>query len=150
MIFKESNGEDADFIMLCKKLDETLDEIVGKKFQRKAYEKYNLLDDIHDVILVYKDDIPVACGSFKKYDSQHAELKRVYVSPEYRSHGLGAQIISQLEAKAKSQGYQFCILETGEPLKAACHLYQKLGYRVIENYGQYADMKHSICMCKEL
>lgn len=150
MIFKDTNGEDADFIMLCQRLDETLDELVGKKFQRTVYEQYNLLDDIHDVILVYKEEVPVACGSFKKYDNQKAELKRIYVAPEYRSCGLGLQIVSRLEAEAKRQGYQFCILETGEPLKAACHLYQKLGYKVIPNYGQYAEMKNSICMGKEL
>lgn len=150
MVFRESNGSDADFVLLCGALDESLDELVGKKFQRSAYAQYNLRDDIHDVILAYEGSVPVACGSYKRYDDERAELKRIYVSPALRSHGLGAQIVARLEEKAKRQGYRCCILETGAPLKAACHLYQKLGYRVIPNYGQYTDMPNSICMSKTL
>lgn len=150
MAFRESNGEDADFVFLCKKLDEALNEFMGEKVQRSVYGQYNLLADIHDSIIVYDHNVPVACGSFKKYDALNAELKRIYVAPEYRLCGLGAQLVGMLEAKAREQDYRFCILETGVPLKAALHLYQKLGYVVIPNYGQYANMQDSICMRKEL
>ena len=32
--YKDTDGEDQDFIMLCKKLNHNLDELVGKSFQR--------------------------------------------------------------------------------------------------------------------
>jgi|GEM_PF-4038130 len=32
------------------------------------------------------------------------------------------------------------ILESGELLKAAMNLYRAVGYEVIQNYGQYAEM----------
>jgi GNAT superfamily N-acetyltransferase len=150
VIFKESDGADADFALLCGDLDKALDELVGRAFQRNVYAQYNLRDAIHNVVLAYDQTTPVACGSYKRYDAESAELKRIYVAPAYRAHGLGAQIVKRLEEKAQKQGYKRCILETGAPLKAACHLYQKLGYRVIPNYGQYANMAASICMCKEL
>ena len=132
--------------MLCGKLDENLDELVGGKFQRQQYVQYNQRDSIHDVLVVYRDGEPVACGSFKHYDEDHVELKRIFVDKSCRGMGLGYEIVRRLEAMAKKKGYSRCILETGAPLKAACHMYEKLGYKVIPNYGQYADMPASICM----
>jgi predicted DNA-binding protein (MmcQ/YjbR family)/N-acetylglutamate synthase-like GNAT family acetyltransferase len=144
--FKDTDGEDPDFALLCGKLDLALDEMVGKKFQRSQYNQYNQRDSIHDVIVVYRNGEPIACGAFKMYDEDHAELKRIYTEPSCRGMGLGAELVRRLEAKAKILGYQWCILETGKPLEAACHVYKKAGYQIIPNYGQYVDMPNSICM----
>lgn len=148
--FKDTDGEDLDFAMLCSKLDRSLDELAGKKFDRSQYEKYNFRDNIHDVIVVYHKGQPVACGGFKMFDDEHAELKRIYTEPSCRGIGLGAELLRRLEARAKIKGYKWCILETGEPLEAACHIYKKAGYKVIPNYGQYADMPDSICMERKI
>lgn len=148
--YVDTNGDHEDFAYLCKKLDDALDQLVGVKFQRSEYDQYNQRDHIHDVIVVYQNKKPVACGSFKMYDEEHAEIKRVYVDTSCSGMGLGAEIIRRLEAKAKMQGYKWCILETGEPLQAACHLYHKLGYRVIPNYGPYENMPSSICMGRKI
>lgn len=148
--FKESDGSNPDFAILCGRLDRKLDDIVGGKFQRSQYEQYNHRDNIHDIVIAYRGGEPVACGSFKMYDEEHAELKRIFVDPICQGMGLGAELIRRLEAKAKIKGYRYCILETGEPLAAACHIYKKAGYKVIPNYGQYADMPESICMERKI
>lgn len=150
MEFKDTDGEDPDFAMLCGRLDNALDEIVGGSFQRSGYGQYNRRDSIHDVIVVYKEGGPVACGAFKLYDEDHAELKRIYVEPSYRNMGLGAELVRRLEAKAKIKGYRWCILETGKPLEAACYMYKRAGYKITPNYGQYADMPDSICMERKI
>lgn len=146
--FKDTDGKDPDFTMLCNRLDGALDEIAG--FERSQYEQYNQRDSIHDVIVVYQKGIPVACGGFKMYDEDHAELKRIFTEPSNRNRGLGAELIRRLEAKAKIKGYKWCILETGQPLEAACHIYKKAGYKIIPNYGQYVDMPASICMGRKI
>jgi len=148
--FKDMDGEDQDFAMLCNRLDSALDEIVGGKFQRSQYEQYNQRDSIHDVIVVYREGEPIGCGSFKMYDEDHAELKRIYVDPLYRNIGLGSEVVRRLEAKAKIKGYRWCILETGKPLEAACSMYKKAGYKIMPNYGQYMDMPDSICMERKI
>jgi Uncharacterized protein conserved in bacteria len=148
--FKDTDGEDPDFTMLCGKLDTALDEIVGGKFQRSHYSQYNQRDSIHDVIVVYRSGEPIACGAFKMYDEEHAELKRIFTDPSNRNMGLGAELIRRLEAKAKIKGYRWCILETGKLLEAAHHVYQKAGYKIISNYGQYIDMPDSICMERKI
>jgi GNAT superfamily N-acetyltransferase/predicted DNA-binding protein (MmcQ/YjbR family) len=148
--FIETDGTNSDFAILCNKLDCALDEIVGAKFQRSQYDQYNQRDSIHDVIVVYHNGKPIACGSFKMFDEEHAELKRLFTEESSRNKGLGAEVLRRLEAKAKIKGYRWCILETGKPLEAACHVYEKAGYKVIPNYGQYADMPNSICMGRKI
>ena len=148
--FKDTDGENSDFAMLCSRLDSALDEIVGVKFQRSQYEQYNQRDSIHDVIVAYRKGEPIACGAFKMYDEDHAELKRIYVELSHQNMGLGAELVRRLEAKAKIKGYRWCILESGKPLEAACYMYRKAGYKIIPNYGQYEDLSDSICMERKI
>ncbi len=146
----DTNGEDKDFIILCQLLDDNLNEIVGGEKQRKQYNQYNKLDDIHDAFLIYDNDLPVACAAFKYYDTGVAEVKRVFVRKDYRGQGLSRRLMEQVEKKALEQGYHSLILETGRPLKEAMGLYTNIGYRITEKYGQYKDMPESICMRKDL
>lgn len=148
--FVKTDGEDPEFVKLCSKLDENLDEIVGGKIQRQKYVKYNQRDSIHDVIIVYKGEEAVACGSYKFYDEQTVELKRIFADKSVRGTGVGKELVRRLEADAKIAGYRFAVLETGALLTEACGLYKKLGYHQIPNYGPYVNMPESLCMEKKL
>ncbi len=150
MRFVYTDGGNPDFIELCHALDNFLNELVGGEENRKEYIPYNRLDDIHDVIVAYDNDIPVGSASFKRYDDECAEVKRVFIKQEYRGRGISNKLMELLENAAREQGYRYLILESGEPLVAAMALYRKLGYKVIPNYGQYKDMPDSICMKKNL
>lgn len=150
MRFVYTDGGNFDFIELCHGLDNFLNELVGGEENRAEYIPYNQLGDIHDVIVAYDDNIPVGCASFKKYDDECAEVKRVFIKQEYRGKGISNKLMELLESVARKQGYRYLILESGEPLVAAMALYRKIGYKVIPNYGQYEDMPDSICMKKKL
>lgn len=50
----------------------------------------------------------------------------------------------------KKTGFRHAILESGEPLVSVMALYKKMGYKIIPNYGQYADMPASVCMSKKI
>lgn len=58
--------------------------------------------------------------------------------------------MSLIEKRAKEKGFNKLILESGTPLVEAMGLYDKIGYIVIENYGQYKNMEDCICMGKIL
>lgn len=145
-----TNGRDKDFVALCGLLDEYLNQAVGGEKQRENYVQYNTLENIHDVVLIYDEDMPIACAGFKKYAMEIAEVKRVFVRKEYRGQGLSKQLMRLLEEKAKEKGFTKLILETGAVLMEATALYERIGYSRMENYGQYKDMKASICMEKAL
>ncbi len=119
--FLQSDGCNPDFAELCHELDIFLNELVGGEENRAEYIPYNQLEDIHDVILAYDDNIPIGCAAFKKYDNECAEVKRVFLKPEYRDRGISKKLMAQLENAAKAKGYRYLILESGEPLVAAMH-----------------------------
>ena len=75
MKFVYTDGSNLDFIELCHELDGFLNELVGGEANRAEYIPYNQLDDIHNVIVAYDDDIPVGSAGFKRYNDECAEVK---------------------------------------------------------------------------
>jgi len=55
-----------------------------------------------------------------------------------------------LENWTKELGYKNCILETGKRQVDAVQFYHKCNYKVIPNYGQYANMENSVCFSKSI
>jgi GNAT superfamily N-acetyltransferase len=150
MKYLHTNGKNKDFIKLCNQLDNNLNDIAGGEENRKEYIQHNTLDDIHDVILAYIGDLPIACASFKHIEDNVAEVKRVFVRKEHRGKGISKKIMQKLELAAKDKGYKSLVLETGKKMSVAVGLYQSLGYKIIPNYGQYKCMDKSVCMKKML
>ena len=144
------DGTNEDFIENCRLLDENLDRRVGRVIKRDKYKKYNQLDQIHEAIMVYHEGEAVGGGAIRAYDEATMELKRVFVRPEYQGKGAGTALVSGLIEWARELGYQRMILETGELLAESCHVYRKLGFRKIPNYGAYVNMPESLCMGREL
>ena len=137
-----------DFEYLSHELNKELQELFGKA--QDKYKQYNLLEGINDIFICYQDENPVGCGSMKYYEEGVYEIKRVFVSKEYRGKGISKIIMAAIEKKAKEMGIRKLILETGQGLEAALNLYQKIGYRRIQNYGQYVNMAESVCLGKEI
>lgn len=142
----DSNNE--DFMKLKDLLDEDLNNRYGEL--QEQYNKYNEIDYIKDVVIIYRNDIPIACGGWKEHDENTIELKRVFVIKENRKQGISKLIINNLEQLGKEKGYKYAILETGKKQYEAINLYESNGYEVIENYGPYLGNTNSICMKKRI
>ena len=137
-----------DFMKLIKLLDDNLNERYGEL--QKQYDKHNRVDQIKDVVIIYKDEVPVACGAFKEYNVDAIELKRIFVKKENRRQGLSKLIISELEKLAIIKEYKYALLETGIKQYEAINLYRNTGYEIIENFKPYIGNTNSLCMKKEL
>ena len=144
----KTNSENTDFIELVRQLDLELWKRYGE--EQSYFDRFNKLDSIKNVVVAYKDSRPVGCGAFKEYDKSLAEIKRMYVAPEVRGLGIAVTVLTNLETWASELGYSECILETGNEQPEAIRLYEKCGYKVIPNFGQYADVKSSVCMRKQM
>jgi GNAT superfamily N-acetyltransferase len=57
-----------------------------------------------------------------------AEIKRIYIRPEFRGLSLGGLILERLLEYAKSFGYQRVCLESGPFMKSAHRLYERNGF----------------------
>lgn len=145
---KRTTSNDPDLKGLIIKLDKALFDIYNE--EQELYAGYDKMPDIDTVIIAYEDAIAVGCGSFKIFDDNTVEIKRMFVDNDKRSKGIAAVILKELEAWAKELNYSFAVLETGNLQKAAMRLYQKQGYTITENYLQYINMPNSFCMKKQL
>ena len=57
------------------------------------------------------------------------ELKRLFVRPEYRRHGVGRALLERAESEARTRGYDALLLTTNaEMMPLAQRLYETLGY----------------------
>lgn len=143
----KTNSNNSDFQKLTRLFDDYLVEIDGD--EKDFFAQYNQIY-IDNVIVCYEDEIAVGCGAFKEYEPTVAEIKRMFVLPEKRGKGIASTVLNALEIWAKENGFQNAILETSNQLTNAISLYQKSGYEVIPNYGQYIDVESSVCMKKIL
>ena len=145
---KRTNSEDADFQQLVIELDKDLAIRDGE--EHSFFAQFNGIAAIKYVAVAYENGIAVGCGAIKEYEQKVMELKRMYVPLAKRGRGIATLILKELETWAKELGYEKCILETGKKQPEAISLYQKNNFVTIENYGQYAGVKSSVCFEKEI
>ncbi|WP_349306048.1 GNAT family N-acetyltransferase [Flavobacterium tyrosinilyticum] len=142
-----TTSQNADFASLIVKLDENLASRNGD--MQEYFNQFNKVDAIKHVIIAYINGIAVGCGAIKQFDNDSVEVKRMFVSDEYRGRRIASKVLNELENWAKELGYASTVLETSNVQTEAVALYTKT-YTVIENYGQYAGIETSICFKKEL
>jgi putative acetyltransferase len=145
---RRTNSSHPDFRQLITLLDKELKERYGEL--QSVYDQYNHIINIDTVIIAYHDNAPAGCGCFKQMDDASVEIKRMFVKPANRGRGMASSILTGLELWAKENGFSYTLLETGNKQHEAIALYQKAGYIIIPNYGQYSGMESSICMRKAL
>nr|WP_315177900.1 GNAT family N-acetyltransferase [uncultured Flavobacterium sp.] len=144
----KTTSENPDFINLIGALDKSLWERYPEL--KTDYWGNNIIELNPNVVVIYLENNPVACGCFKKYDKDTIEIKRMFVSPEARGMGLAQNILRELELWAHDLGYSFSVLETLYKQKEAIALYQKTGYSIVDNYEPYVGLENSICMRKQI
>ena len=148
--YKWTDGKNEDFKKFYLLTEEYYSKIVGGKKNRLGFVPYNLSEDIDDVIIAYDGGKAVACAGLKEYSRSDAEIKRVWVQPEYRGKGIATKLMVAVEEKARCMGFERAVLQTREIMTDAVALYEKLGYSRIENYPPYDKLDGAVCFAKRL
>ena len=78
--------------------------------------------------LARQGDAPVGCIALRKLDEERCELKRLYVRPAYRGHGLGERLVRRVMDDARRIGYKSIMLDTLPFLTTAIGMYHRLGF----------------------
>lgn len=142
-----TDEKDKRFLELVDELDRGYYELIGDELSK--YDSYNEFKDPHVVILALDRGIAVACASFRRFDDDSVEFKRVYVKKEYRKRGIAYDIITQLEKRVIKNNFRYSYIVTGKNNIAAIKLYEKLDYQKTDKFGQFKNDDAIICMKKE-
>ena len=89
-------------------------------------------------VALYEDGRAVAGGGIKRLGDGVGEIKRMYVVPDRRGHGLARELLGALEDAARDLGHSVLRLDTGARQPHAEALYRSAGYREIGNYNDNA------------
>ncbi|MBE8991259.1 GNAT family N-acetyltransferase [Nostoc sp. LEGE 12450] len=76
----------------------------------------------------------VGCACLRKIGEDVGEIKRMYVSPEFRRKGIGRALLGTIVNKASSIGYSKIRLDSAPFAKEAHTLYRVYGFQDIEPY----------------
>lgn len=81
------------------------------------------------IIYIARDgDTIVGCVGIRPATDNDAELKRLYVKPEFHGRGIGRQLFELAMKMAKDAGYDAVVLDTLSDMKTAKKLYEDYGF----------------------
>lgn len=143
-----TTSDNTDFNSLVAQLDRYLAVLDGD--DHAFYAQFNRSSLLKNALVCYDNAIPVGIGAYKQWEPQVVEMKRMFTLPDYRGKGIAKAILTELENWAREENYTAAILETGHLQYDAIGLYQKMGYVITENFGQYIGVENSVCMKKDL
>ena len=94
----------------------------------------------------------IGCGALKRHGGGIGEVKRMYTQPAYQGQGLGGRIVALIEDRARADGLDKLVLETGEGegYSAAWRVYERAGFTRCGVVLDYPDTKWSVFYEKAL
>lgn len=101
------------------------------------------------LIIAYDGIQPIAVVGVRKFETNQAELKRMYVLPAYRGLKIGNQLLAFAINQATELGYQQLLLDTLPEMQAAIKLYTDYGFVTTPPY-RFNPFDTAIYMKKEL
>ncbi|MEO8606641.1 MAG: GNAT family N-acetyltransferase [Chloroflexota bacterium] len=145
----EERPDSADATQLIMELEAVLAPLYAVE-SRHGFSIEKLLNQGVAFFVARYDGVPAGCGGIKLFGTEYAEVKRMYVRPQFRGHGLGKAMLTHLALYSTQHGIRVLRLETGIHQTEAIGLYEQFGFRRIPPFGDYFDDPVSLCYEKRL
>jgi len=123
---------------LIDELDALLEPLYPRE-SRHGYSVEKLLAEGVAFFVIRESGVPAGCGAIKLVGSEYAEIKRMYVRPQFRGVGLAKLMLRYLSNYVHAHGIELLRLETGIYQPDAIGLYERAGFRLIPPFGEYRE-----------
>jgi len=123
---------------LIDELDALLEPLYPRE-SRHGYSVEKLLAEGVAFFVIRENGVPAGCGAIKLVGSEYAEIKRMYVRPQFRGVGLAKLMLRYLSNYVHAHGIELLRLETGIYQPDAIGLYERAGFRLIPPFGEYRE-----------
>jgi GNAT superfamily N-acetyltransferase len=101
------------------------------------------------LLLAAQDGQPAGCVCLKSQDARTAELKRLYVRPEFRGQKIGLQLVARLIEEARKIGYERIVLDSHITMKMAHEIYRSAGFRQVSPPDGYPEDVRTVAVFME-
>ena len=130
-------AEFADFAELIDEYERSLPEdLRHTEFAREIANISAHYSVPHAAFVAVCEGAPAGCVALTLLGDDSAIVKKMYVRPAFRRHGIARALMATLTAYARENGVARLVLDTArERLRAAYELYRSLGFRECEPYG---------------
>jgi predicted GNAT family acetyltransferase len=112
-------------------------EIFGEADQEEADRGARLRIAEGDIYL-WEDEQPVSVAMKTRPTRNGVSVGLVYTPPELRQRGYATACVGELSRMLLESGWEFCALFVNLANAAASRVYQKIGYRPVCDYDEYA------------
>lgn len=141
-----TQATDPACLQLQDALSDSLQQLTGSS--GRASFDVSALGERGFFLLAQENAVAVGCVAVRELSAGIGEIKRMYARPGTR--GVGAQLLGALEQHARERGFQTLWLETRKINQRAVDFYQRNGFRIRENYGNYSGRPEAVCFEKTL
>lgn len=117
---------------------------------RHGYSVEKLIKQGVIFFVMRRDGVAVGCGGVQLFGTEYAEVKRMYVRPQFRGLGLAKLMLDKLSAHTLQQGIDTLRLETGIHQHEAIRLYEGYGFQRRPPFGEYTNDPLSIYYEKKI
>jgi len=111
---------------------------------RHGYSVEKLLKQSVTFFVARQEEAAAGCAGVQFYGTEYAELKRMYVRPDFRGEGIAKKLLNHIADFTRENDIPILRLETGIHQTEAIGLYEKYGFKRVSPFGEYKEDPNSI------
>jgi GNAT superfamily N-acetyltransferase len=102
------------------------------------------------LILARLNGEPAGCVGFFDRGNAAMEIKRMFVDPNARGHGIGGRMLDLLLAEALKMGHRRCLLWSHHSMHASHAVYARAGFQTVPFSDDFPGAIEDVEICMEM